>query len=163
MKRGDDGGCFHAALAAVRTYGGVLEHPAHTDAFRAFGLPAPLWRGGWSLTIDGGAVCYVEQGRYGLPVKKATWLYAYGVELPELEWGFTPDSEGQDESGEFGGLDNWRDRFGGRAAQWSEARGSVYNAAGVRCRPSHLGQTSTTPPTFRDGLLGMARSAVRVS
>jgi hypothetical protein len=42
---------------------------------------------GWTLGLDGGASCYVEQGRYGLPVKKATWLYAYGVELPELRWG----------------------------------------------------------------------------
>lgn len=26
-KKGDDGGCFEAALNAVRQYGGVLEHP----------------------------------------------------------------------------------------------------------------------------------------
>src|SRR6266566_9520079 len=38
-KRGDDGGCFAAALDAVRTYGGVLEHPADSRAFHHFGLP----------------------------------------------------------------------------------------------------------------------------
>ena len=40
-KKGDDGGCFEAALNAVRTWGGVLEHPAYSDAFPAYGLPAP--------------------------------------------------------------------------------------------------------------------------
>ena len=36
LKRGDDGGCFEAALNAVRTWGGVLEHPAYTDAFKRY-------------------------------------------------------------------------------------------------------------------------------
>src|SRR5207248_1894555 len=62
-KRGDDGGCFEAALHAVRTYGGVLEHPAYSSAWAHFGLAKPYWRGGWSVALDGGASCYVEQGR----------------------------------------------------------------------------------------------------
>lgn len=32
FKLGDDGGCFAAALAAVRKFGGVLEHPADSHA-----------------------------------------------------------------------------------------------------------------------------------
>ena len=40
-KRGDDGGCFAAALAAVRRWGGVLEHPAWTKAWPAHGLAVP--------------------------------------------------------------------------------------------------------------------------
>jgi hypothetical protein len=135
-KRGDDGGCFEAALRAVRTFGGVLEHPAFSKAWPAYGLPKPLWREGWTPGLDGGASCYIEQGRYGLPVKKATWLYAYGVELPELRWGYTPDGEGGDPNGPHGGLDNWRNQFKGRAEK-----------------------TTTTPPEFRDALLLMAGSA----
>lgn len=46
-KRGDGGGCFAAALAAVRRWGGVLEHPAYSDAWVAFGLPRPDRHGGW--------------------------------------------------------------------------------------------------------------------
>ena len=158
-KRGEDGGCFEAALAAVRAYGGVLEHPAYSQAWDAYGLAEPQWRGGWTLGLDGGASCYVEQGRYGLPVKKATWLYAYGVELPELRWGFTADGDGDG----GGGLDNWRDRFGGRRAQWEESLDKPRGPNGERRRASHLGLTSTTPPDFRDALLDMARSADRAA
>ena len=34
-KKGEDGGCFAAALAAVRKWGGVLEHPASSNAWAA--------------------------------------------------------------------------------------------------------------------------------
>lgn len=156
LKRGDDGGCFAAALDAVRTYGGVLEHPAYSDAWKRYELPRPMHREGWTQTLlDDGASCYVEQGRYGLPVKKATWLYAYGVELPELRWGYVSDGDGD------GGMDSWRDRFKGRRGQWTE--GESHLAAcivdGVRVRSPHFGLTSTTPPEFRDALISMARSA----
>lgn len=72
-KRGDDGGAFSSALESVRRYGGVLEHPAYSDAFGAHGLPRPLGVG-WQLAMDGGWVAYVEQRHYGHPAKKATWL-----------------------------------------------------------------------------------------
>ena len=35
---GDDGGCFAVALRAVQIFGGVIEHPRHARAWRAFGL-----------------------------------------------------------------------------------------------------------------------------
>src|ERR1700680_702963 len=38
---GDDGGCFAAALASVRRWGGVLEHPADSRAWSAFILNPP--------------------------------------------------------------------------------------------------------------------------
>lgn len=149
-KRGEDGGCFEAALAAVRRWGGVIEHPAYSRAWDQFGLPEPVWRGGWNHGLDGGASCYVEQGRYGLPVKKATWLYAYGVDaLPELRWGYTPDGEGDRPNGPWGGIDGWRDSWPkGRVEQWMPGHH----------RGGHHGLTSTTPPEFRDALLSIARS-----
>lgn len=91
-KRGDDGGTFAAALAAVRQWGGVLEHPAYSHAWAAFGLRRPDRRGGWQRSDCGGWVTHVEQGRYGHPAKKATWLYVFGAsELPPMRWGSRPD------------------------------------------------------------------------
>lgn len=85
--KGDDGGCFAAALAAVRKWGGILEHPAHSAAWDAFGLFKPD-ESGWKADILGGWTCQVWQGHYGHKAAKATWLYAFGVrDLPSLRWG----------------------------------------------------------------------------
>ena len=86
-KRGEDGGCFKAALKAVRTWGGVLENPAYSDAWAAFDLPIPSRSGGWQKGFCGGWSCHVEQGRYGHPARKGTWLYAFGTDIPNLRWG----------------------------------------------------------------------------
>lgn len=87
-RMGEDGGCFAAALTAVRNYGGVLEHPAHSHAWRWFGIEAPPTAGGWVPADQfGGWTCQVEQGHYGHMSRKATWLYAVGTDRPELAWG----------------------------------------------------------------------------
>ena len=89
-KKGDDGGCFAAALAAVRKWGGVLEHPWQSHAWPHFGLNVPPRSGGWvAADMLGGWTCCVEQGSYGHYARKPTMLYAFGVELPELIWGHT--------------------------------------------------------------------------
>lgn len=86
--KGDDGGCFAAALAAVRQWGGVLEHPWQSHAWPHFGLNVPPREGGWiAADFYGGWTCCVEQGRYGHYARKPTLLYAVGVDLPELDWG----------------------------------------------------------------------------
>jgi hypothetical protein len=69
---GDDGGCFEAALRAVNAFGGVLEHPANSIAWRTFGLTKPE-RGRW-LGYFGSYVTEVDQGRYGHRARKRTWL-----------------------------------------------------------------------------------------
>jgi hypothetical protein len=88
-KKGDDGGCFTSALATVRRVGGVLEHPAYSAAWEAFGLNRPPSRGGWVTADDlGGWTCQVDQSRYGHKARKSTWLLVYGAPaLPELRWG----------------------------------------------------------------------------
>ncbi len=85
--RGDDGGCFEAALEAVRLWGGVLEHPWGSHAWPHFGLTVPPRSGGWITADKWGFTCCVEQGRYGHYAPKPTLLYAVGTEFPELEWG----------------------------------------------------------------------------
>ena len=85
---GHDQGMFAQALWAVRTFGGVLEHPEASHAWNYYGLARPPKSGGWIVADTfGGSTCCVEQGHYGHPARKATWLYAVGCELPELTWG----------------------------------------------------------------------------
>lgn len=84
---GEDGGCFAAALTAVRNYGGVLEHPAHSKAWAYFGLAKPPAEGGWIEADEYGKTCHVEQGHYGHMSRKATWLYGVGIDFAELQWG----------------------------------------------------------------------------
>lgn len=86
---GEDGGTFASALAAVETWGGVLEHPAGSFAWPAHGLPAPPASGGWVRSLwSRGWACHVEQGHYGHEAPKATWLYYVGAQPPpSLTWG----------------------------------------------------------------------------
>jgi hypothetical protein len=84
---GDDEGCFAAAWSAVNRWGGVLEHPEASHAFRIFGLVRPAREGGW-VRSGIGWTCCVEQGHYGHRARKATWLYAVTeTRPPKLLWG----------------------------------------------------------------------------
>jgi len=86
--KGDDGGCFAAALEAVRRCGGVLEHPWGSYAWPHFGIAVPPRTGGWIRADDfGGWTCCVEQGRYGHYARKPTLLYAVRTDRPGLRWG----------------------------------------------------------------------------
>lgn len=151
-KRGEDGGCFAAALASVRKWGGVLEHPAYSDAWKAFGLHRPAFGGGWSSTLfrPDEWTCEVEQGEYGHPARKRTWLLAVRTDLPSLRWRAVSDS--------VAGPTSWRDsrkREKARAlVSWCGNRvadGEVRPRVGKRA-------ASATPTEFRDLLIAMARS-----
>lgn len=135
-KVGDDGGCFASALAAVRRWGGVLEHPAVTLAWPAHNLQKPASGGGWQRCLDGGWVAHVEQRNYGHRARKATWLYAFGIEPFPLKWGRGAPPEA------------WISTDRPRA---------VLRAAGVAQLSKK--EAKATPIAFRDLLLSLARTA----
>lgn len=84
-KVGDDGGCFAHAFDDVRRYGGVLEHPAFSYAWKEFRIQRPQ-RGSWQRTIDVAWVTEVSQSAYGHMARKRTWLYAVCASPPALDW-----------------------------------------------------------------------------
>lgn len=153
-KKGDDGGCFESALASVRRWGGVLEHPAYSDAFHYFGLPIPHRGGGWQRGLCGGFSCHVEQFHYAHRAKKATWLYAFGCVPPPLIWGPTPDAAVTAYVGHEVG-ENIKRRKSKAPALVSWCGNHV--ASGEQ-RP-RLGkkEANATPAAFRDALLEIAR------
>lgn len=81
---GDDGGCFAFALDAVMRYGGVLEHPAGSLAWKEYDLQTPK-RGSWQKSEQGYWVTEVSQVAYGCPARKRTWLLLNGDPIP-LDW-----------------------------------------------------------------------------
>jgi hypothetical protein len=142
FKLGDDKGCFKAALAAVRKWGGVLEHPCDSHAWRHFELTPPKRFKGWQPAGDGiGFTCYVEQGHYGHMSRKPTWLYAVRCDLPKLDW-----SKGEQ-----------------RLHPTALARYGYAKARRIGMTAMVGGKDKTkirnaTPREFRDVLIGMARS-----
>lgn len=135
-KVGEDGGCFASALVAVRRWGGVLEHPAVTLAWPAHGLQKPPSAGGWLRCLDGGWVAHVEQRNYGHRARKATWLYAFGIEPFPLKWGRGTPPEA------------WVSTDRPRA---------ILELAGIAQLSKK--EAKATPISFRDLLLSIARTA----
>jgi hypothetical protein len=124
----EDGGCFAAALEAVRAFGGVMEHPAETRAFKYHGLGRPE-RWSWQRTVDGDWITEVNQAAYGHRAAKRTWLLYCGQNVPPR-------------------------------LRWDDVRGSCQIGGFDAIKPKlPPGETSATPPAFRDVLLGIARSA----
>lgn len=148
---GDDNGCFASALASVRRWGGVLEHPEATHAWDAHGLPAPPRWGGWIMDLWGGWACCVEQGHYGHLARKATWLYFVGASPPpDLTWGKSAARVRLD-----AGYHSAEER---RAAR---SRG-IREGADVIEVLSHR-QRELTPVPFMEALLSLARMSGKVA
>ncbi len=89
---GNDGGCFASALASVRRCGGVLEHPAGSNAWEKFCLTRPVLAGWTQDSLSSREwVCEVWQSAYGHPARKRTWLLYHGDTPPlEARWERTP-------------------------------------------------------------------------
>lgn len=86
----DDEGCFWFAYKAVRKFGGVLEHPAESRAFKFHHIPEPTGPV-WQRTIDGDWITEVCQSAYGHRARKRTWLLYSGRNIPpELDWSQPP-------------------------------------------------------------------------
>lgn len=149
---GDDDGCFASALASVRRWGGVLEHPEASHAWDAHGLPAPPRWGGWIMDLWGGWTCCVEQGHYGHPARKATWLYYVGDrEPPALAWGPSAATVRLD-----AGFHS--------AAERAEAKAeAARNGTTVQHSPLSARMRALSPPQFACRMIALARwSASRI-
>lgn len=143
--KGDDGGCFAAALASVRRCGGVLEHPEASTAWRWFDLNEPPYDGGCiAADFIGGWTCRVEQGHYGHRARKGTWLYACRVSaLPSFKWGPSEAAVRLDD-----GFHSAEER--------RRLKGERRNVERLSKR-----ERLTTPLPFRDVLLAIARTPQR--
>jgi len=132
---GNDGGCFEAALASVRKWGGILEHPAFSSAWAKYNLPRPTVVGDWLRAAPSEYVCEVWQVAYGHKARKRTWLFYCGtIAPPAMRW------DRPDASHQIGGHDQ---------------RGKERN------KPTISGKAaSATPTEFRDALLAIAREAL---
>lgn len=145
MKKGDDNGCFESAIASVRKWGGVLEHPEASAAWAAFGLLPPAKAGAWVAAGDfKGWTCSVEQGHYGHKARKPTWLYYVGEgEPPSLAWG---------KSAAIGKIeDSFKSTAVARAARAAPGYKPVKRLSNY--------ERLATPLPFRDLLLDIARSS----
>jgi hypothetical protein len=136
IEPGEDGGCFAAALHAVRTYGGVLEHPALSLAWKRFSLPKPA-REGWASSFDDpGYSTEVSQAAYGHRARKRTWLYYVGPQPLPLRWG--------------------------EPATTAKVSGFKHLATGAyvadETKRVRTKEAQSTPIAFRDVLLALARS-----
>lgn len=67
------------AIACIRIYGGVMEHPAHLKLWPAGNLPEPGKRDAW-----GGFTLPLLQSWWGHRAPKSTWIYVCGIEPREV-------------------------------------------------------------------------------
>lgn len=133
---GNDGGLFAHALSMVRTFGGVLEHPASSYAWEAYGLSRPPSAGGWRYAGGYEWTCEVWQSAYGHLADKRTWLLYVGLRPPlEARW------------------EQYRGSHQISKMNWGKK---------TNPRPAIQGaQGSLTPPLFAEYLIRLAEHAVR--
>lgn len=125
----EDDGCFYYALRAVNVWGGVLEHPAKSRAWKTYGLKSPRYNG-W-VKSGNGWVCEVWQSAYGHKANKATWLYYRGLNIPFPM--------------------RWQRPTGSHQVGFHDQRGKNKNKPTLSTR-----EANATPVEFRDELIRLA-------
>lgn len=130
-KPGNDGGCFASALRSVVEFGGVLEHPFTSKAWKTHGVEIPA-APGWHRYGLHEWTCQVWQSAYGHRANKATGLLYVGDSRP-----FDLD---------------WKRPVGSHQIGYHDQRGAVRNKPTVGKK-----EASATPPAFRDALIALAK------
>lgn len=137
LSRETTAGCAPLALEAVRSFGGVLEHPKGSTFFTVHGLPLP----GELPDAFGGYTLEVSQCDWGHVARKRTWLYIVGVAREALP-PIPPSREPT----------HWAS--GGRTRS---SRQGTPVPPGIKVCSAQ--QRRRTPPAFAAWLLEIARSA----
>jgi hypothetical protein len=140
IRIGDDDGCFKSALISVRTFGGILEHPAYSYAWKHFGLLKPEY-GKWTGDQHNGFVTEIDQVAYSHRANKKTWLYCFGyIGTPRaLNWSYNDIAECT------------------VTALGRTKNGKIYDP--YRGKKSLTqGEANKTPPAFRNVLIDIAEN-----
>lgn len=77
------------AVAQVRRWGGILEHPEGSSLWKDQGLPRP----GAGADSHGGMTLRIHQGHWGHRAPKSTWLYV--ANMPQVGIALLTSREGR--------------------------------------------------------------------
>lgn len=141
LYRGDEHPLALVALAQVRRWGGVLEHPQWSRLWAAGDIPKP----GCGYDIFGGQSILIDQCRFGHPARKWTWLYLVGAPIVEAG-SYPPPREPT----------HWIS--GGRGRAGKKAKTTPVPPGIKICSAQ---QRRRTPPAFAEWLVSLAESVRR--
>lgn len=144
LYRGNEHDCAPAAVAIVRRWGGVLEHPANSGLWSACQMPEPD-----ELSDGHGFTICVDQVAWGHVARKRSWIYMVGVDraaaLAGVRTGGTPT--------------HWVSGFRSTTKRRKHERGGIAVPPGIKVCSAQ--QRRRTPPAFAAWLIDMARSVAR--
>lgn len=130
LYKGDERDCAPSAIAAVREWGGVVEHPVDSKLWPFCDLPYP------DEPADqvGGFTLVVDQVAWGHVARKRTWLYMVGVAVATARAGV---------------------RIGGTPTHWIDRPRSRTGGLKIASKPARR----RTPPAFARWLVDLAAAA----
>lgn len=133
---GGEWACAALALAQVRRWGGVLEHPAGSMLW----AEPSVYRLGFRVPdVFGGYTVEVDQVAWGHPARKRTWLYVVGVDRKLVMRGL---------------------RRGGTPTHWcSGSRTAKRGAVPEGIKVCSVRQRRRTPQAFAEWLVSLARAS----